>query len=571
MPDDNAVELIKRGDARFSKRQQLDSFRQEVALNFCPWLASWTTELNLGEDFCAHLIDGTPLLLARDFKAQVGSMLRPAGKQWFWHRTAHDELNNDRDARDYLDWRSRQMMRIMFDNVTGASRALEQSDQFFAWFGDAVLSVDYGRDMSTLRLQAYHSKDAVWAVGEQNKVDVITRKEAVAARVIKARYARILKDKGKALHPNIEKACENDPDTTFEIRHEVLPADEYDAYNKSDMKRSDGYVSVWIDVAHKTILKESSQPSFRYVIPRWVTLPHTAYAISPATTIALPDARLIQQQALAIMEAAEKQVNPPIVAYTDVFRGDIGLKPYTINYADKSYDERQGQPLYPIELAKNFRLGVDALLRTEMQITRAFYLDVLRMPDTRNSKSTVEVQWKIDEYVRAALPLFAPMQAEYNETLLREVDVLIEMAGGYKIREVPATLNGEPLQYQWDNPLGDMMERAKAQGTAEVSQVGQALAALEAAAAQSPTLKQLDTKKAFRETTIGLGYSRWLLSEEQAKAEADAIAKQAAMQQMVANAPNIASVIDSGVNAAQVAAEIPMQAEPGMPLLPAPI
>lgn len=565
MADDNATELIKRGDARFSKRQQLDSFRQEVALNFCPWLASWTTELDLGQDFAAHLIDGTPLLLARDFKAQVGSMLRPSGKQWFWHRTAHDEVNNDRDARDYLDWRSRQMMRVMFDHVTGASRALDITDQFFAWFGDAVLSVDYGKDQTSLRLAGWHTKDVVWAVGESNVVDVITRRERVSARVMRQRY-------GEAkLHENVKKACEKDPDKTFEVRHEVMPADEYDAYAKGDMKRKDGFVSVWLDVEHKQVLRESWQKTFRYVVPRWVTMPHTQYAISPATTIALPDARLIQQQALAILEAAEKQVNPPLVAYTDVIRGDIGLKAYHINYADRDYDERNGAPLTPLELGKHFNLGQDALLRTEHQITRAFYLDVLRMPDTRTTKSIPEVQFKIDEYVRSALPLFAPMQAEYNESLLREVDVMIEDRNGYKGRDKPSILMDEPLQYQWDNPLTDMIERQRAQSVAEISQVGQALAALEAAAAQSPTLKQIDTQKALKETAVGIGVARWLLPEAQARAEQAALAKQAQMQQLVAAAPNIAQVIDSGVSAAQAAGTIPQQAEPSMPLLPAPV
>lgn len=565
MADENAVELIKRGDARFAKRQSLDSFRQEVALNFAPWLAAWTTDLQLGDDFAAHLVDGTPLMHARDFKAQTGSMLRPAGKQWAWQRTAHDDLNNDREARDYLDWRSRQMFRILFDNVTGAHRALEQTDWFFSLFGDAVLSVDYGRDLKTLRLQSYHSKDAVWAVGEQNKVDVISRKEQVPARVIKARYGRTTK-----LHENIEKACEKDPDTPFEIRHEVLPADEYDAYRKRDMRRTDGFVSVWVDAAHKQVLRESSQPTFRYVVPRWVTMPHTPYAISPATTIALPDARLIQQQALAILEAAEKQVNPPIVAASETFRGTPQLKAYTINYYDREWSGKDS-PLYPIELAKNFNLGVDSLLRTEQQIRRAFYLDILRMPDTRNSKSTIEVQFLIDEYVRAALPLFAPMQVEYNEALLREVDTLIEIAGGYGRREKPKSLQDEPLIYQWDNPLTDMLERQKVQMVTEVAQVAQTLAALEAAAAQAPALKQINPAKALRETIIGIGGAGWLLSESEAKREQQALTQQASMQQAVAMAPNIAQVIDSGVNAAEVAQGIPLQSEPGMPLLPAPV
>lgn len=566
MSDTNAVELIKRGDARFGKRMQLDSFRQEVALSFAPYLASWTTELVLGEDYGSHLVDGTPLLLARDFVSQVGSMLRPAGKQWFWTRSAHDDLNNDREARDYMDWRSRQQMRIMFDPVVGAHRALKNADEFFGLFGDAVLSVDYGADRETLRIANWHTKDCVWAVGEQNRVDVITRKEMVPARVMKARYPA---DK---LHPNVVKACEMDPDKTFEVRHEVMPADEYDAYGRGDMKRKPGgYASTWVDVEHRLILREVHQPTFRYVVPRWVTLAGTAYAISPATTIALPDARLIQQQAMAILEAAEKQVNPPLIAYTDTIRGAIEMKSYGITWVDRNYDAKTGAPVEPLELAKNFNLGVDALMRTEHQLTRAFYLDVLRMPDTRNSKSTVEVQFKIDEYVRAALPLFAPMQVEYNESLLREVDTLIYAAGGYSRREMPESLKDERLQYAWDNPLTDMLERQKAQMVSEISQVGQTLAALEAAAAQAPSLKQINPAKALRETVIGLGGAMWLMSEKEVAAEQAAMQQQQQQQQMIAAAPNISQIIDSGVNAAQVSAEIPQSAEPGMPMLPAPV
>ena len=570
MSDTNAVELVKRGDGRFAKRQTLDSFRQEVALNFAPWLASWTTELQLGEDYGAHLVDGTPLLLARDFVAQIGSMLRPAGKQWAWHRTAHDDLNNDREVRDYLDWRSRQMMRILFDPVVGAQRALTATDQFFGLFGDGVLSTDYGTDQVTLRLANHHTKDCVWAIGEEGRVDTLTRREQVSARVLKRRYGE-----GK-LHENIKKACGVDPDKTFEIRHEVMPADEYDAYEMGEERhgrttRRGGFASVWIDVEHRQVLREAWQPSMRYVVPHWVRLQNNAYAISPATTIALPDARLIQEQALAILEAAEVQVGPPLVAYADTIRGDVNLKARGITWVDRTYDERQGAPVTPLELAKNFQLGVDALLRTEHQLTRAFYLDVLRMPDTRRTKSIPEVQFQIDEYVRAALPLFAPMQVEYNEAMLREVDLLIMLRGGYSMREVPQALRDERLQFAWDNPLTDMLERQKAQMVAEVSQVGQTLAALEAAAASAPSLKQINPAKALRETVIGLGAAQWLLSEREAKAEAARMVQQQQMQQMIAAAPNLASVIDSGVNAASAAAQIPNPSEPGMPLLPEPV
>lgn len=561
MADTSAVELIKRADARWTKRTNLDSFRQEIALNFAPWLASWNTEVQWGDDFASHLVDGTPLLLARDYVGQIGAMLRPPGKQYFWQRTALDGVNNNREAREYLDWRSRQQMRIMTDRVTGFYRSTKQADEFYGLFGDAALFVDSDPTMTTLRLGSFHTKDVVWAIGPENKANVVTRRELVAIRNIMSRFSQ----PGDSIHQDMKRAMDLDPDREFEIRHDMIPADEYDA--RKTMKRKAGqWASIWTDVANKHVMRETTSQTFKYVLPRALSLTGSPYGISMATIIALPDARLIQQQALAILEAAEKSVNPPIAMVQDAVRGDMSFRANGITWLDKSYDERTGDAIKVLEMGKNFGLGVDSLLRTEAQLAKAFYLDVLRMPDTRNSKSTLEVQFKIDEYVRAALPLFAPMQSEYNEGLLFEVDKMIELCGGYAERPKPPQLRDVEMQYAWDNPLSDMLERQKAQKVSEVAQLANTVATLEAAASQAKSLRHLDTTKMLRESVMGIGAPEWLLDEDDANAQANADAKAAQMQQMVASAPNIAQVIDSGVNAAQAASEIPSQAEPGFAL-----
>jgi hypothetical protein len=105
-----------------------------------------------------------------------------------------------------------------------------------------------------------------------------------------------------------------------------MPLEDYDAYSKPmKMKRAKGmrFASVWTDVANKKILKESPQATLRYVVPRSGRTYGFPYGFSRATLVALPDARLIQQQALAILEAAEKQVNPALIAYSDTIRGDV--------------------------------------------------------------------------------------------------------------------------------------------------------------------------------------------------------------------------------------------------------
>ncbi len=569
MADNNALELLRRGNARFAARQSLDTFRQEIALAFAPWLASWTTELVIGDDFASHLIDGTPLLLARDLAGQIGAMTRPPGKQYFWHRTGSDKLNNDREVRAYLDWRSSQMMRVIRDRSSGFGRATKQADEFFALFGDAVLSVDLSRDQKDIRVRNWHTKDCVWCFGDEGVADTITRKEMMPARLIAHRF-------GKIVHEKIREAAEKEPDKPFPVRHEVLPAADYEHIKKPTNSNAK-FVSVWVDETNGCVLREVPQQTFRYVVPTWVRVSNWSYAISPATTMALPDARLIQQQAALILDASEKQLSPPVVAYSDSVRGTMSMAANHVNWVDSTIDYGTRQPIQPIELGKNFSLGVESLLRTEQQLTRAFYLDVLRMPDTRRTKSTAEVQFLIDEYIRAALPLFEPIQSDYIDPLLAEIDALIEGVpnGPYGNVRPDKLKNMESFAFAWDNPLSDMLERKKAQTVAEVSQVGQAIAALEAAAQQSPALKQLDTAKIARETWMGLGAASWLLSDEEAEkqraAQEEANATQGALAAATEIAPGLSQMIDSGTRAAQATGQIPIAAEPSMPMLPVPV
>jgi hypothetical protein len=539
MSDQNAVELIFRADRKFGSRTQLDQFRDEIAHHFAPWDASWQQDLVLGEDFAAHLIDGTPLLLARDYINQIGSILRPAGKQWFWRRTGDEKLNEDAANRAYLDWRSKQTMRAIFERETGAVSALKHSDRFYGLYGDAVLSVDVSDRLDGLRIKSYHSKDCVWSIGPSNKADVFTRREKMTVRNMAWKFGE------EKLHPKTREKLAKTPDMELVVQHDVMPAEDYDRIkNAAAFARKPGeFVSIWTDVEQKHVMRQATQPTMRYVVPRSVTLPNNPYGISMATIIALPDARLIQQQALAILEAAERQVDPPIVAMDgDAIRGDIDLSRGKITWVDRAYDDRTGAPLVPLELAKNFQLGVESLMRTEAQITRAFHLDQLRMPDTGRTKAVEEVQFLIDEYIRSALPLFAPMQVEYNAEFLYEVDNVLTSMGTWENDEIPQDLMQDEsgIEFAWDNPLTDMIERQKATVVAEVGQLAQVIAALEAGAAQAKSLARLDYGEMFEDAVVGLQGSKYILEDEQKEEAQQGVEQQQQVDALMANAPNIA-------------------------------
>src|SRR5262245_66256106 len=80
-------DLIAQGDKLFARRQNLTAFWQEVAENFYPERADFTTTGRMGEDFAAHLMSGYPVLVRRDLGNNLSAMLRPKGETWARLRT----------------------------------------------------------------------------------------------------------------------------------------------------------------------------------------------------------------------------------------------------------------------------------------------------------------------------------------------------------------------------------------------------------------------------------------------------------------------------------------------------
>jgi hypothetical protein len=76
-----------------------------------------------------------------------------------------------------------------------------------------------------------------------------------------------------------------------------------------------------------------------------VTVSGSAYAYSPATVVALPDARLLQQITLTLLEAGQKAVDPPWKATSEAIQGGVNSFAGGITWVDPEYDERGARRL----------------------------------------------------------------------------------------------------------------------------------------------------------------------------------------------------------------------------------
>lgn len=541
-------DLIAQGNRLFSRRSPLMSLWQTTAENFYPERADFIRTFSLGDEFAANLMTGAPVLARRDLANNFHAMLRPREKPWFHPRTLDDRINEDAGALKWLDWAGERMRRVMYDRRAQFVRATSEGDHDFASFGQCVIQPTENRDRDGLLYRTWHLRDCVWCENSALEIDVFHRNWKLEARELVRLFP-------KTVDPKVTKGAEKEPYLEIKCRHIVVPADQY-SYSDAEKKPKRGFpfVSIYIDLENETILEETPAASLGYVIPRWQTVSGSQYAYSPATVVALPDARLIQQITLTLLESGQKAVDPPMVGVAEAIAGGANLYAGGITWADAEYDERLGEVLRPVfDKHDAINWGVEREERIQKAIHAAFYLDQINMPYPDAKMTATEYRGRIEEYIRRALPLFEPMETEYNGALCNETfDLNMRMGLFGAPQDIPPILLGQDIRFTFDSPLQSATDRAKAEGIVAAAQL------LAAVAQYEPTASvNVDWNGAFRDAlpSVGLG-AKFIVDEKQA-AQARQGAQQAqqmhAMADMVGKGAGIAENVGTAAQSLQQA------------------
>lgn len=519
--DSRLIKLLADGSKLFADRKDLDTFWQEVALNFYPELADITTIRSRGEDFADHLTTSYPLIARRTLGDSFGALLRPVSLDstspgvWFAIRASMEE-REDNQGKEWLEWSTGIMRRAMYDRKANFVRATKEGDHMFATFGNAPLTVEMNRANDGLLFRAWHIRDVVWAENSEGAIGQVHRNWEPTAEQLSATF----RDK---ISPRIKELLTEDPHKKIPCRHIIIETEQYESRDAANKKFNTPYVSIWVDRDNEHLLEEVGSLTKQYVIPRWVTIPGSQYASSPAVTAALPDARLIQAMSLSLYEAGEKAADPPMVATQAAIRSDIQLMAGGVTYVDSEYDERLGESLRPLH-HPNMGQGIQVagLMRDDIRqrISDAFYLDSLSLPPAGVRDMTAfEVGQRISEWIRRAMPIFEPMEFEYNGALCEETFALMANNGAFgSFRDVPESLRGDDFRFKFESPLHEGAERKKGQKFLE------AKAALMEAAELDPDAQYLlNAKDALRDVLSGIGVpADWQRDED----EVDAMAEQ---------------------------------------------
>ncbi len=167
--------------------------------------------------------------------------------------------------------------------------------------------------------------------------------------------------------------------------------------------------------------------------------------------------------------------------------------------------------------------GVAMNADVRAMIREAFFLNKLSMPQRAPEMTAYEVGQRVQEYIRNALPIFEPMEAEYNSAICENSFELLWRNGAFgDPRSWPKSLHGAQVDFRFESPLHDAIDQQKGHKILEAKALLADAIALDPAAAAL-----IDVKVALRDALEGIQTpAKWLRTED----EVEQIERQQAME-----------------------------------------
>jgi len=511
-----------------------------------PMRANYTSELSPGTDFMTGIMDSFMVQSRETLGNMPHAMLRQG--DWFNVSTGDDERDENPTNEGWFDKSKKIARKFMYEPRANFVSATTEADHDWVSMGNPVLSVEENIDRNGLLYKAWHPKDCVWMMDGDGQIDHVQRVMMMTARNICKRWP-------KTAHSDIHKCAEKEPNRAFKVRHILMPVD--DIYGDDKAKRRQyakkPFISLYVDCVHNEILGESGLTVFNYIVPRWRTLSNIPIGFSPATINCLPDGRMLQQLAAILLESGEKAIDPPMIAKDNLFRD--GYRSYAggLTMADLDDDQHLQDVFAVVEHKGQLAFGLEMKQDVRQLISEAFLLNKLMLP-TAHEMTAFETQARLDEFRRAALPFFGPIESEYHLKLL---DVTFEMLlANQAFPEMPDELKGTDVTFKFEGPLNTL------EGRQQVAAFNESIQIIAAGAQFNPKLPQrYDLDKMTDDAVRGTGAAPdWFVDEEVMKklaeenAQADGLAKAAELL----NAGGVtATNVGQGAQAMQQAGLIP--------------
>ena len=502
-----ASEHVKRFDYLKSRRDNWDTHYQELADYMLPRKADIVKKRSRGEKRMELIYDGTALQSIDLMAAFLHGMLTSGASPWF-HLDVKDEMiNRDDDVREWLQDTSMRMMQAF--QRSNFETEVHEAYVDLVVFGTACMFCEI--DRKNLRFSTRHISEYYVQEDQYGMVNTVYRLYKMTANQAVDRFGL------ERVGDFIRKKHEKNGDEEVEILHAVMPRTERDVTAPDNLNMP--FMSVYVCKATGMEISQGGFEELPYVVPRFLKATGEVMGRSPAMT-ALPDVKMLNLMSKTIIQAAQKQIDPPLLVPDDGFLLPIRTQPGGLNF----FRSGSRDTITPLNTGANIPIGLNMEEQRRAAIRQAFYVDQIITAGSAQMTATEVVQ-RQEERMRVIGPVLGRLMNEMLRPLIDRVFAL--MLRNDMLAPAPEVLQGRDIDIEYVSPL------ARAQKSSSLNNTMRALEILLPLAQSLPVGDHIDPDGLVQHVTDSLGVPKSTLRSQrevdetrQARAQAEAEAMQ---------------------------------------------
>ena len=535
--------LRSRLDVLRSSRSTAEAVWQEIENYVMPFRGEFfkksTSETDV-EWRKRWIYDSTPVESAQNLASSLNGSLTLGN--WFDVRFRNDDLNEDKDATDWLE----EAVNIERGALRESNFGLESNEMYLdlVGFGNAIIMEEIDGTYENFKGLNFKSVPIKESYFEHNYKGGAKR----FYRVVELTAVQIVDKFGLEGVPShiAEKAKLPDgADTKYEVvfaiyeREAVTDAVEAGGVDLSKplppKNRPFGYRWFLFETAEE-LDEEGGYYEMPVFIVRWRKVSGSQWGYGPAH-VAMGDILTLNQTKDYVLQALEKVIDPATLAEERGFFGDLDLGPGGINIVT-GVDK-----IKPYESGARFDVSKMETETLRESIRRMFYVDQLQLKESPQMTAT-EVQVRYELMNRLLGPTMGRLQSDFLDPLVQRTFNILYRAG--QLPEVPASVSEQKAEMDVEY-LGPLSRAQKADDVAAIERFTGSMAQVMEI---YPEVRYIiDPLKMARESATLLGVpSKLIRSEED-------IEKQMAAEQKKQQAAETIQAAQAGGDAMQSVAK----------------
>ena len=485
--------LVKRLKDLETQRDYWNTHYQELADYMLPRKSDIVRKRSRGEKRTENIFDGTALQAVDLLSASLHGMLTSGATPWFHLDMKDEELGRDDDVREWLQSSSTSMMKAF--NQSNFETEVHEMYVDLVVFGTGCMFVEM--DKGTLRFSTRHISEFYIQENQYGLVDTVFRKYKSPVRQVIQRFGI------DNVSDYLRKTFDKKPDEEVELLHVVLPRIDRNPDKKDNTNMP--FASIYIDLETDTILSQGGFEEFPYIVPRFLKATGEIMGRSPAMT-ALPDVKMLNLMSKTIIQAAQKQIDPPLLVPDDGIILPVRTQPGGLNF----FRTGTRDMIQPLNTGGNIPIGLSMEDQRRQAIRSAFYVDQLLSGGSPTMTDTEVVQ-RQEERMRVIGPVLGRLMNEMLRPLIDRVFAL--MLRSEMLSIPPVSLQGLDVDIEYVSPL------ARVQKSSSLNSTMKALEILLPLAQQLPVGDHLDADGLVRHVTDSLGVPKSTLKSSREVAE----------------------------------------------------